>query len=229
MIGTACKSEDLEKLLDKFIDKYILCETCGNPETDLKITKNRLSYSCRACGAITLIDYEHRITDYIEKKIRESEKKEKKKSKTIPHNPNLITALRNFWKLNPSDEEILEQITIFQEENELHNNELISIIFDSLFDKNFLTQFDQKCKIYLLFKEKFKVEYYSSTLYYLECLCKKEDSVYSSINTILEHFLQHHILDQESLNVWYDNPSPSINTDFSQQIRQQTKSLIVDN
>jgi len=226
MIGTACKSEDLEKLLEKFIDKFILCGTCGNPETDFKITKNRLSYSCRACGDITMIDYEHRITDYIEKKIRESEKKEKKKSKTIPQNPNFTTALKNFWKLDPSTEEILEQIPVFQEKNELQNDELLGVIFDSLFDKTILTHLDQKCKIYLLFKEKYKAEYYSSTLDDLECLCQQEDSVYSSINTIIEHFLQYQILDQDSLKVWYDNPSPTINADFSQQIRQQTKSII---
>jgi len=162
----------------------------------------------------------------LRKRLKNQRKRKRKNQKLYLRIQFSPQHLKNFWKLDPSTEEILEQIPVFQEKNELQNDELLGVIFDSLFDKTILTHLDQKCKIYLLFKEKYKAEYYSSTLDDLECLCQQEDSVYSSINTIIEHFLQYQILDQDSLKVWYDNPSPTINADFSQQIRQQTKSLI---
>lgn len=45
--------EDLMKLLDTFISKYVLCRKCENPETIIKATSSKISLTCKACGAIT--------------------------------------------------------------------------------------------------------------------------------------------------------------------------------
>ena len=44
---------DLEDNLQSFINEYILCNQCGNPETKLKYTKSKgigMKMSCNACG-----------------------------------------------------------------------------------------------------------------------------------------------------------------------------------
>jgi len=41
----------LQDMLDGFIKKFVLCEKCENPETVIKVKKNLVGASCRACGA----------------------------------------------------------------------------------------------------------------------------------------------------------------------------------
>jgi len=82
-LGSARNAEDLMGILDVFIEKLILCGTCNYPETVLCISKNQLALRCKACGNKTIVNYQHRITDYIFKKIQ-SEKKEKKKVEKQP-------------------------------------------------------------------------------------------------------------------------------------------------
>jgi translation initiation factor 5 len=39
-----------QKHLDKFIDKYILCHSCGLPEIIISKTSTKIKKSCNACG-----------------------------------------------------------------------------------------------------------------------------------------------------------------------------------
>ncbi len=57
----------LRELLDVFIDKFVLCGACKNPETDLKISKTdgMIRRNCKACGAVTDVDMRHKLTTYI--------------------------------------------------------------------------------------------------------------------------------------------------------------------
>lgn len=44
-------ADSLDGLLEEFIEAQVVCDTCGNPETEVNvITKTR---TCRACGATT--------------------------------------------------------------------------------------------------------------------------------------------------------------------------------
>lgn len=45
-IGGQFSVDQLEDLLEKFIDREILCQQCGNPETSVENGSKR----CRACG-----------------------------------------------------------------------------------------------------------------------------------------------------------------------------------
>lgn len=86
----------MQDMLDGFIKKFVLCEKCDNPETVLKVKKNMIGASCKACGHIYTMDMRHKLTTFIvknppekdidsqgssqtEKKDRKKEKEEKKK------------------------------------------------------------------------------------------------------------------------------------------------------
>jgi translation initiation factor 5 len=48
--------EDIMAHISKFVDAYVLCQVCTNPETTLKVKKDRLKATCKACGAKSYID-----------------------------------------------------------------------------------------------------------------------------------------------------------------------------
>jgi len=70
---------DLQNLVHKFVDIFVLCPTCTYPETKLKIsTKNKtIMHVCKACGEKHMVDLTHRLCTFI---IKEA-KREKKLSK----------------------------------------------------------------------------------------------------------------------------------------------------
>lgn len=61
------EEEDLAKLLDDFIEKYILCKKCRNPETVMIVKKDSIELRCSACSAVTPVDTKHRLAAYIQK------------------------------------------------------------------------------------------------------------------------------------------------------------------
>jgi len=76
IVNGAHESERLRELLDVFIDKFVLCGSCKNPETDLILTKTEDIYrDCKACGQRSGIDMRHKLATFI---IRNPPKKNKK-------------------------------------------------------------------------------------------------------------------------------------------------------
>jgi len=57
----------LQDMLDGFIKKFVLCENCDNPETDIKVNvkKQILVSSCKACGHYFQLDMRHKLTTFI--------------------------------------------------------------------------------------------------------------------------------------------------------------------
>ena len=56
-------------LLDFFINKYVQCYGCGNPETEILISKTQMiSLRCAACGYISDVDMREKLTTFILKK-----------------------------------------------------------------------------------------------------------------------------------------------------------------
>ncbi|KAJ1341603.1 hypothetical protein BSLG_003830 [Batrachochytrium salamandrivorans] len=49
IVNGAHDAEKLQTLLDTFIDKFVLCPSCKNPETDLVITRMNSLRDCKAC------------------------------------------------------------------------------------------------------------------------------------------------------------------------------------
>ena len=56
----------LQDVLDGFINKFVLCGSCKNPETEIIITKNDdLVRDCKACGKRTPMELRHKLSSFI--------------------------------------------------------------------------------------------------------------------------------------------------------------------
>lgn len=75
-------AEKLQALLDSFIEKFVLCKACRNPETDLFIQKDQtIIRDCKACGKRSEVDMRHKLVTFILKNPPPPPKKIKKTAK----------------------------------------------------------------------------------------------------------------------------------------------------
>jgi len=58
-------NKTIADLLDKYIDKYVLCPGCGLPETDLFLRKGTIIAVCKACPYIGPVDMNHKLGPYM--------------------------------------------------------------------------------------------------------------------------------------------------------------------
>jgi len=74
----------LQQMMKKYIDVFVLCPSCGLPETDYKIKDKSIWHRCAACGAKEQVDMSHKLCTYIlaqDKKVKKEGKGKDKKSK----------------------------------------------------------------------------------------------------------------------------------------------------
>lgn len=57
----------LANLLDGFIEKFVLCKTCRNPETQMALKGGNIELRCKACGNIGMADNAHKLATFIQK------------------------------------------------------------------------------------------------------------------------------------------------------------------
>ncbi len=57
----------LSHLLSTYINTFVLCPTCENPETKYTIVKKRLCLTCQACGSSNKLSSDHKIVKTIMK------------------------------------------------------------------------------------------------------------------------------------------------------------------
>ncbi|KAG8833144.1 hypothetical protein FRC17_011264 [Serendipita sp. 399] len=82
-------STRLRELLDVFIEKFVLCAACKNPETDLVITKtDDIIRDCKACGQQTKVDMRHKLTTFILKNPPKKRSKTRKATNDGPSKEN---------------------------------------------------------------------------------------------------------------------------------------------
>jgi len=116
--------EDLSALLDGFIDKYVLCKHCGNPETILSVTKDQstLRLKCKACGGVTKVDALDQLGKFIAKnpppKMKDMMLEESKKKRSQEEEEEQVREVENAmsrsslqdsdttWSLDVSEEAI---------------------------------------------------------------------------------------------------------------------------
>lgn len=75
--------EQLYEVLDNYIDEYLLCKQCANPETVYTTNAAHVSLRCMACGSVSEINKIHKIYEYIKKHTKKNEPKETKQVITI--------------------------------------------------------------------------------------------------------------------------------------------------
>ncbi|KAJ3704120.1 hypothetical protein LUZ61_007825 [Rhynchospora tenuis] len=81
LVNGAHDTAKLADLLENFIKKYVQCYGCGNPETDILISKTQMiSLKCAACGFISDVDMRDKLTSFIIKNPPEVKKSKDKKA-----------------------------------------------------------------------------------------------------------------------------------------------------
>lgn len=79
IVNGAHDTTKLAALLENFIKKYVQCYGCGNPETEVVITKTQLiTLKCAACGFLSDVDMRDKLTTFILKNPPEQKKGGKK-------------------------------------------------------------------------------------------------------------------------------------------------------
>ncbi|CAK7344183.1 unnamed protein product [Dovyalis caffra] len=75
LVNGSHETAKLAGLLENFIKKYVQCYGCGNPETEIIITKSQmLQLKCAACGFVSDVDMRDKLTTFILKNPPESKK-----------------------------------------------------------------------------------------------------------------------------------------------------------
>ncbi|XP_059645397.1 eukaryotic translation initiation factor 5-like [Cornus florida] len=80
LVNGAHDTAKLAGLLENFIKKYVQCYGCGNPETEVLITKSQMiQLKCAACGFVSDVDMRDKLTTFILKNPPETKKGAKDK------------------------------------------------------------------------------------------------------------------------------------------------------
>lgn len=80
LVNGAHDTAKLASLLEIFIKKYVQCYGCGNPETEILITRNQMiQLKCAACGFVSDVDMRDKLTSFIVKNPPEPKKGSKDK------------------------------------------------------------------------------------------------------------------------------------------------------
>ncbi|KAI5949081.1 TIF5 [Candida theae] len=83
LVNGAHDTNELQDSLDGFINKFVLCGSCKNPETEIVLKgKDSLERDCKACGKVTLIDPKHKLYSYIVKNPPDNKKGKKSATAT---------------------------------------------------------------------------------------------------------------------------------------------------
>lgn len=81
IINGAHEATKLQDHLDGFINKFVLCKECKNPETVVHIKDGDIIMDCKACGQRTHADLRHKLSSFILKNAPKKGKKDKSTKK----------------------------------------------------------------------------------------------------------------------------------------------------
>lgn len=81
IINGAHDAPKLQDYLDGFINKFVLCRNCKNPETVVNIKDGDILLDCKACGQITKADPRQKLSSFILKSAPKKGKKDKSTKK----------------------------------------------------------------------------------------------------------------------------------------------------
>ncbi|BGP44163.1 eukaryotic translation initiation factor 5 [Rhodotorula kratochvilovae] len=79
IVNGAHDQDRMRDLLDSFINKFVLCASCKNPETELLVSKDDwITADCKACGHRGDVENKHKLCTFI---VKNPPKKASKKGK----------------------------------------------------------------------------------------------------------------------------------------------------
>ena len=81
IINGAHEASKLQDYLDGFINKFVLCKMCKNPETEVKIKDGQITLDCKACGRRSDVDHRLKLSSFILKTQPKKGKKDKSEKK----------------------------------------------------------------------------------------------------------------------------------------------------
>lgn len=81
IINGAHEAVKLQDHLDVFINKFVLCKDCKNPETVINCKDGDIILDCKACGQRTHADLRHKLASFILKNQPKKGKKDKSTKK----------------------------------------------------------------------------------------------------------------------------------------------------
>lgn len=81
IINGAHDASKLQDYLDGFIQKFVLCKKCKNPETEVNIKDGNITLDCKACGQISDVDARLKLSAFIVKNEPKKGKKDKSTKK----------------------------------------------------------------------------------------------------------------------------------------------------
>jgi len=76
-------ASQFQNLLSDYIDKFVLCGVCGNPETTYRVQGEKLRTKCKACGEKWDLDMNHRLSSWIVSRFLREYKVKKKSKKPV--------------------------------------------------------------------------------------------------------------------------------------------------
>lgn len=111
--------ETLAALLDGFIEKFVLCKTCGNPETIMAVSKApSIELRCMACGNISAVEMGHRLCTFIlkhpptnKKYIKVQEKVKEQKTQENENGTGTLNVTADDKKMTAEDKAIMDDST----------------------------------------------------------------------------------------------------------------------
>jgi translation initiation factor 5 len=81
IINGSHEASKLQDYLDGFINRFVLCRKCKNPETVINIKDGDILMDCKACGEITTADPRQKLSSFILKNAPKKGKKDKSTKK----------------------------------------------------------------------------------------------------------------------------------------------------
>ena len=81
IVNGAHDAPKLQDYLDGFINKFVLCRSCKNPETVVQISNGDIDLDCKACGEHTRVDPRLKLSSFILKHQPKKGKKDKSSKK----------------------------------------------------------------------------------------------------------------------------------------------------
>ncbi|CAG9312772.1 unnamed protein product [Blepharisma stoltei] len=240
------RREDLQKLLDQFIEKFVLCSKCHYPEITYRFKRNNLISDCKACGNVKPMDMSHKISNFIlkhhprteekppaasekkvtgKKKVSKRKKEEETEEKITLDHPDVLEAIERIsHHIEEAPEKISEHINNICIANSIEPDLRVYITLKSIFGLNLLRLLQDPAKIFILKSQ--SEAYPEELLMALSVIYIPDESFHSKVSRVLMALYENDIFTEEFLTSWsedeavFNESSIIYNADFLETMKR---------